>query len=214
MNQYTGGWTSHNFRSDDYEAKKRAAIAQSKDNPYTQGVQSDGTCSTESQPDGSFNVSVTVKPSGQSNNTNNQAPESDGYFTKDGQSNVSHVKGAQEDNSYIRGIQSVLDGVAIENKKSNKYGNSNLMPNAILQGKSSNLMQPDSPGNSPAEDLPNQTGSVQSESSDTTVAAKNQNTLQTNSPDRTFTRNLENRLEKMAKGGQGFPGLNNRNREV
>ena len=208
MNQYSGGWTSHKIHNDDYEEKKRAAIAQSKDNAYIQGIQSDDSNDERDQSNDSSD------PDGRTDNSNIESSKSDGYFTKDAQSNVSYITGGQEDNSYIRGVQSVLDGVAIENKKSNKYGNSNLMPNAILQGKSSNLMQPDSPGNSPAEDLPNQTGSVQSESSDTTVAAKNQNTLQTNSPDRTFTSNLENRLEKMAKGGQGFPGLNNRNREV
>ncbi len=206
MNQYSGGWTSHNFRSDDYEAKKRAAIAQSKDNAYIQGVQSDES-SANVESGNSQNESVQPEP------PKTEGGQSDGYFTRDSQSRISHVKGGQEDNSYIRGVQSVIDGVALENKKSNKYGNSNLDLTAILHGKT-NMAQPDSPGNSPVEDLPNQTGSVQSGSSDTAVAASNQNTLQRNSPDRTFTRNLEDRLDKMAKGGQGFPGLNNRNREV
>ena len=41
MNPVSGGWTSHITRGDgDYEAKKRAAIAQSGKNSYIQGVQS------------------------------------------------------------------------------------------------------------------------------------------------------------------------------
>ena len=41
MQPVSGGWTSHKIRGDgDYEAKKRAALAQSRPNSYTQGVQS------------------------------------------------------------------------------------------------------------------------------------------------------------------------------
>ena len=40
MNPVAGGWTSHKMRSDDYEGKKRAAVAQSGQNSYIQGVQS------------------------------------------------------------------------------------------------------------------------------------------------------------------------------
>jgi hypothetical protein len=40
MNPVAGGWTSHKMRSDDYEGKKRAAMAQSGANSYIQGVQS------------------------------------------------------------------------------------------------------------------------------------------------------------------------------
>ena len=142
MNPVAGGWTSHKMRSDDYEGKKRAAVAQS------------------------------------------------------GQ------------NSYIQGVQSVMDdgaGAAIANTRT-KYGNANLMPNAVMQGQTSNFQQTDAPGNRPMEDLPNQTGSVETEVSSTNVPQQDPETMETDA--------LERRLTMMAKGGQGFPGLNNRNREV
>ena len=40
MDPVSGGWTSHKIRGDgDYEAQKRAALAQSKSNDFIQGVQ-------------------------------------------------------------------------------------------------------------------------------------------------------------------------------
>ena len=142
MNPVAGGWTSHKMRSDDYEGKKRAAVAQSGEN------------------------------------------------------------------SYIQGVQSVMDdgaGSAIANTRT-KYGNANLMPNSVLQGEKSNFQQTDAPGNRPMEDLPNQTGSVDTEVSSTNVPQQDPEAMETDA--------LERRLSMMAKGGQGFPGLNNRNREV
>ena len=142
MNPVAGGWTSHKMRSDDYEGKKRAAVAQS------------------------------------------------------GQ------------NSYIQGVQSVMDdgaGAAVANTRT-KYGNANIMPNAVMQGQTSNFQQTDAPGNRPMEDLPNQTGSVDTEVSSTNVPQQDPETMETDA--------LERRLTMMAKGGQGFPGLNNRDREV
>jgi len=142
MNPVQGGWTSHKTRSDDYEGKKRAALAQS------------------------------------------------------GQ------------NQYIQGVQSVMDdgaGKAIQNTRT-KYGNANIMPNQVLQGETSNFQQEDSPGNQPLEDLPNQTGSTVTEASSTNVPQQDPTNMETDA--------LERRLAMMAQGGQGFPGLNNRNREV
>ena len=142
MHPVQGGWTSHKIRSDDYEGKKRAALAQSGPN------------------------------------------------------------------SYIQGVQSVMDdgaGEAIRNTRT-KYGNANIMANQVLQGQTSNFQQEDSPGNQPLEDLPNQTGSIVTEASSTNVPQQD--------PDQMETDALDRRLALMAKGGQGFPGLNNRNREV
>jgi hypothetical protein len=142
MNPVAGGWTSHKMRSDDYEGKKRAAVAQS------------------------------------------------------GQ------------NSYIQGVQSVMDdgaGAAVANTRT-KYGNVNLMPQQVLQGQTSNFAQEDSPGNQSMEDLPNQTGSTVTQASSTNVPQQDPEAMETSA--------LENRLELMRKGGQGFPGLNDRNREV
>lgn len=142
MNPVQGGWTSHKTRSDDYEGKKRAAVAQSGSN------------------------------------------------------------------AYIQGVQSVMDegaGSAIQNTRT-KYGNVNLMPNQVLQGETSNFQQEDTPGNQSTLDLPNQTGSVDTQASSTNVPQQDPDAMETDA--------LERRLSMMAKGGQGFPGLNNRNREV
>ena len=142
MNPVQGGWTSHKTRSDDYEGKKRAALAQS------------------------------------------------------GQ------------NAYIQGVQSVMDdgaGVAVANTRG-KYGDTSLKTNQVMQGETSNFQQEDSPGNQPLEDLPNQTGSTVTEASSTNVPQQDPTNMETDA--------LERRLAMMAQGGQGFPGLNNRNREV
>lgn len=111
-------------------------------------------------------------------------------------------------NSYIQGVQSVMDegaGTAVANSRS-KYGNVNLMPNELLQGQNSNFAYKDSPGNQPLEDITNQTGSIRTEASSTNVPQQDPEVMETDA--------LERRLAMMAKGGQGFPGLNNRNREV
>ena len=109
------------------------------------------------------------------------------------------------ENSYIQGVQSVMDdgaGSAIANTRT-KYGNANLMPNSVIQGEKSNFQQTDAPGNRPMEDLPNQTGSVDTEVSSTNVPQEDPEEMETDA--------LERRLSMMAKGGQGFPGLNDRN---
>jgi len=111
-------------------------------------------------------------------------------------------------NSYIQGVQSVMDdgaGAAVANTRT-KYGNVNLMPQQVLQGQTSNFAQEDTPGNQSMEDLPNQTGSTVTQASSTNVPQQDPEAMETSA--------LENRLELMRKGGQGFPGLNDRNREV
>jgi hypothetical protein len=141
MQPVAGGWTSHKIRGDgDYEAKKRAAIAQADPSAY--------------------------------------------------------------------GVQQVMEegaGKAIENTRT-KYGNVNLMPQQVLEGANSNFQQTDTPGNQVLDDLPNQTGSIQTQVSSTNVPQQDPEAMETDA--------LSQRLEKMARGGQGFPGLNNRNREV
>ena len=109
------------------------------------------------------------------------------------------------ENAYVQGVQSVMDdgaGSAIANTRT-KYGNANLMPNSVIQGERSNFQQTDAPGNRPMEDLPNQTGSVDTEVSSTNVPQEDPEEMETDA--------LERRLSMMAKGGQGFPGLNDRN---
>ena len=126
----------------------------------------------------------------------------------DYKSKLAAAKAQAGPNSYVQGVQSVMDegaGTAIENTRT-KYGNVNLMPQQVLEGSSSNFQQTDTPGNQVLDDLPNQTGSIQTQVSSTNVPQKDPETMETDA--------LSQRLEKMARGGQGFPGLNNRNREV
>ena len=143
MHAVTGGWTSHKIKGDgDYEAQKRAAMAQSGENSYIQGVQS-----------------------------------------------------VMEDGA----------GAAIQATRS-KYGNVNIMPNELIQGAQSNFSQKDAPGNQDIGDIKNRSGSVITQASSTNVPQEDPEAMETDA--------LERRLGLMAKGGQGFPGLNDRNREV
>ena len=126
----------------------------------------------------------------------------------DYKSKLAAAKAQSGPNSFVQGVQSVMDdgaGVAVANTRT-KYGNTNLPVNEMIQGANSNFSYKDSPGNQPLDDLPNQTGSVQTEVSSTNVPQEDPEQMETDA--------LSQRLEKMARGGQGFPGLNNRNREV
>ena len=140
MNPVAGGWTSHKIKGDgDYEAQKRAAMAQS------------------------------------------------------GQ------------NSYIQGVQSVFaDGAGKAMDRHPVYGNVNLTTNEVMQGKTSNFAQKDMPGNQPLDDIPNQTGSVELDTSSTTVPQEDPQEMETDALDR--------RLAMYAKAGQGFQGMNDRSR--
>jgi hypothetical protein len=111
-------------------------------------------------------------------------------------------------NSFVQGVQTVMrdgPGDAVRNTR-NDYGNANVMPNDIMQGENSNFSYKDSPGNQPLDDLPNQTGSMTTQASSTNVPQQDPDAMETDA--------LSRRLEMMSKGGQGFPGLNNRDREV
>lgn len=110
------------------------------------------------------------------------------------------------ENQYIQGVQAGIAGVgkAVAADRT-VYGNSNIPVGEILNPKG-NFSYTDSPGNQPLADRRNRTGSVDTQVSSTNVPQQD--------PDEMETDALSNRLEMMAKGGQGFPGLNNRNREV
>ena len=126
----------------------------------------------------------------------------------DYKSKLAAAKAQAGPNSYVQGVQSVMDegaGTAIENTRT-RYGNVNLMPQQVLEGSNSNFQQTDTPGNQILDDLPNQSGSIQTQVSSTNVPQQDPESMETDA--------LSQRLEKMARGGQGFPGLNNRNREV
>ena len=109
-------------------------------------------------------------------------------------------------NQYIQGVQAGIAGVgkAVAADRT-VYGNSNIPVGEILNPQG-NFSYTDSPGNQPMEDRTNRTGSVDTQVSSTNVPQQD--------PDEMETDALSNRLAMMAKGGQGFPGLNNRNREV
>ena len=109
-------------------------------------------------------------------------------------------------NSYIQGVQSVMDdgaGTAIQNTRS-KYGNVNLMPNEVMQGQTSNFAQKDIPGNQPLDDIPSQTGSAELDTSSTAVPQEDPQEMETDA--------LDKRLAMYAKAGQGFSGMNDRSR--
>ena len=109
-------------------------------------------------------------------------------------------------NQYVQGVQDVMDdgaGMAIQKtRQDSQYGNVNVMPNEILEGRSSNFAQKDTPGNSAYDDAVNTTGNVFNEKSATNSPQEDPESFEQDA--------LESRLAKMAKGGQGFPGLNNR----
>jgi hypothetical protein len=108
------------------------------------------------------------------------------------------------ENQYIQGVQAGIAGVgdAVAADRT-KYGNSNIPLGGIIN---KNFSYTDSPGNQPMADRANRTGSVDTQVSSTNVPQQDPEEMETDA--------LSNRLAMMAKGGQGFPGLNNRNREV
>ena len=117
----------------------------------------------------------------------------------DYKSKLAAAKAQAGPNSYVQGVQSVMDdgaGTAIENTRT-RYGNVNLMPQQVLEGANSNLQQNDSPGNAPLDDLHNQTGSIQTEVSSTNVPQKDPEAMETDA--------LSQRLEKMATWWSRFP---------
>ena len=125
-------------------------------------------------------------------------------------------------NQYIQGVQAGIAGVgnAVAADRT-VYGNSNIPVGEILNPQG-NFSYTDSPGNQPMDDRGNRTGSVDTQVSSTNVPQQDPDEMETDALSNRLkmnepqfgTTNIENRLYNMAKGGQGFPGLNNRNREV
>ena len=111
-------------------------------------------------------------------------------------------------NQFVQGVQEVFSegaGTPIQKtREESKYGNVNLMPNEVLQGSKSNFQQKDVPGNQPLDDIPNQTGSAELDTSSTAVPQEDPQEMETDA--------LSRRLEMYAKAGQGFSGLNDRSR--
>ena len=103
-------------------------------------------------------------------------------------------------NQYIQGVQEGIAGIgdAVAAGRT-VYGNSNISLGGIIN---KNFAYTDSPGNQPLADRENRTGSVDTQVSSTNVPQQDPSEMETDA--------LSNRLEMMAKGGQGFPGLNDR----
>ena len=107
-----------------------------------------------------------------------------------------------EQNAFVTGVQKTMNGGvgdAVRNART-AYGNSNIPVNELIQG-SGTFAYKDSPGNQATPQ--HQTGSVDLQVSSTNVAQEN--------PDEMNSDALSRRLAMMREGGQGFPGLNNRN---
>ena len=120
-------------------------------------------------------------------------------------------------NAYVEGVESGLAGVgeaARGSRRESQYGNVNIQPTALIQGPDS-FAYTDSPGNQPNTDRLARTGSVDTQVSSTIVPQQDPDAMEAEGLQRALTNNfetekLEKRLYNMAKGGQGFPGLNNR----
>ena len=107
-------------------------------------------------------------------------------------------------NPYIQGVQAALEdpGASISASRG-QYGDTTVKPGDLF---ATNFSQGDSPGNSALTDLKNQSGSLDTEASATTVPDKD--------PEDFETRELNNRLRTMAGGRQGFPRTHELNNQV
>ncbi len=103
----------------------------------------------------------------------------------DYKSKLAAAKAQAGPNSYVQGVQSVMDegaGEAVANTRT-KYGNVNVMPQEILEGSNSNFAFKDSPGNQPNAEI-NQTGSVDSQVSSTNVPHQDPREMESDALDR------------------------------
>ncbi len=124
----------------------------------------------------------------------------------DYESKLAAAKAQSQNNAYVQGVQDVMNnfGQAVKEDRT-PYGNSNIPVNELIQG-SDSFRYKDSPGNQPLNDRANQTGSLDTQAASTYSPQQDPKEMETDA--------LSRRLAMMAEGGQGFPGLNNRNREV
>ncbi len=130
----------------------------------------------------------------------------------DYKSKLAAAKAQAGANSYIQGVQAGIGGVgdAISSDRNSQYANSNVALGDLLDP--GGFSYTDSPGNQPLNNRMHQTGSADTQASSTTNAQQDPSVVEEEAL--MNTQKLEGRLAKMAAGGQGFPGLNNRNYEV
>ena len=97
---------------------------------------------------------------------------------------------AQADgNPYVGGV-----GMDVKETRNDLYGNTNVMPEQLIEGVASNFQQSDSPGNAPSTDALNRTGALDEETSATNIPQEDPQDFQADA--------LTERLELMRKGGQ------------
>ena len=110
-------------------------------------------------------------------------------------------------NPFVQGIDAVMEegvGGAIAQSR-NQYGNVNIMPAEMIQGKNSNFSQEDAPANAPLEDYPDQAGSVDNQVSATEKPEQDPEAFETDALDR--------RMQMYAKAaGNADTNLNSNNR--
>lgn len=103
-----------------------------------------------------------------------------------------------DSNPFVSGISQVMNegvGTAVSASR-NRYGNSNIMPNELMQGADSNFSQKDVPGNRPLEDHVNQTGSQDLGVSSTTRPQKDPQEMESDA--------LEQRLAMYSKAAGNY----------
>lgn len=128
---------------------------------------------------------------------------------RDYQMKLRQARAQADGNPFVGGVQTVMNegiGKAIAADRT-RYGNSNIMPNELLQGANSNFSIQDSPGNMPLENPINATGSAQ---------LKESSTLQPQvDPEKMETEALDRRLRMYANAaGNASANLNGSDRRM
>ena len=124
---------------------------------------------------------------------------------QDYQQRLRQARAQGDGNPFVSGIQAAFDkgpGNAVSGSRTH-YGNSNVMPNSVMQGLNSNFEQKDAPANTPLNDPMNQSGDVALQTSATKTPQQD--------PEEFETRALDRRLAMYAQaGGNAFAGHNDR----
>ena len=124
---------------------------------------------------------------------------------RDYQQKLKQAKAQGDGNPFVAGVQEVFDigaGQAVKNSRTT-YGNTNIMPQEILEGQTTNFQQKDAPSNMPLAEAANQTGVLDFGTSSTKNANKGHEEVATDE--------LSKRLEMYAQAGSNA-GFGNNNR--
>ena len=126
---------------------------------------------------------------------------------RDYQQKLSQAKAQADGNPFVMGIEEVFDmGVGQTAKQTRtKYGNVNIMPQELIEGRDTNFAQKDAPSNAPLEDPINQTGDLLLASSSTKTPNADY--------DQIATDKLDARLQMYAQAGSNA-GFGNNDRSA